>query len=179
MVSLFCSHYTVQSTFTSYWYVKAHWASQYLKRNIIYFAGKIKKCTFSIYKVAEKWYSIENASLSVNISVPSTTHWLHFLDLYKLSNGVALAGCLPCVPVAAVGAVKRGLAGGVCPRLSGPAAPTGDERTCWHSRFLYRQEVGGAAEQMPYIIGRIPEPATCRQRGRARLSKMQRHSDIV
>ena len=59
---------------------------------------------------------------------------------------------LPCVPVAAVVVDWQGLGGAVCPQSSGPAAQTGDERTCWHSRFLYRQEVGMAAERMLCII---------------------------
>lgn len=65
------------------------------------------------------------------------------------------SGPLPYVPVAAAVAGWQGLAGAVCPQSSGPVAQTGDERTCWHSRFLYRQEVGVAPEQMPCIIGRF------------------------
>ncbi|TNN69038.1 hypothetical protein EYF80_020741 [Liparis tanakae] len=57
-------------------------------------------------------------------------------------------------PTSAAVVNSPGSAGAVCPQSSGPAAQTGGERTCWHSRrFLYRQEVGVAAEQMPYIIG--------------------------
>lgn len=59
------------------------------------------------------------------------------------------------MPVAAAVVEWRGLAGAVCPQSSGPAAQSGDERTCWHSRFLYRQEVGVAVEQMLHIIGRF------------------------
>lgn len=71
-------------------------------------------------------------------------------------------GALPHVPVAAAVVDPRGLAGAVCPQSSGPAAQTEGERTCWHSRFLYRQEVGVAAEQAPCIIGCLAEAAPCR-----------------
>ena len=136
---------------------------------------------------------------NTNLSVSTYRHHhrtrlLRFLALYELSSGgaatalrmtcpqwprVTAEACLPGVPVAAVGAVRRGLAGGACPRPCGPAAPTGDERTCWHGRFLYRQEVGGAAEQMPYIICRIPEPATCRERERGAEQDAETQRDIL
>lgn len=64
-----------------------------------------------------------------------------------------VSGPLPCVPVAAAVVEWQGLGGAVCPQSSGPTAQIGDERTCWHSRFLYRQEVGVTAEQTPCIIG--------------------------
>lgn len=64
-----------------------------------------------------------------------------------------MSGPLPCVPVAAAVVEWQGLAGAVCPQSSGPTAQIGDERTCWHSCFLYRQEVDVTLEQTPCIIG--------------------------
>lgn len=67
---------------------------------------------------------------------------------------------VPLPYVLAVTAVveRRGLAGALCPQPSDPVART-DEWTCWPSRFLYRQEVGVSAKQVPRIIGRFPLPA--------------------
>ncbi|MEQ2174008.1 hypothetical protein GOODEAATRI_003383, partial [Goodea atripinnis] len=49
----------------------------------------------------------------------------------------------------------QGCAGALRPQVFGPAAQTGDERTCWHSRFLYKQAEGVAVKKLPRIIGRI------------------------
>lgn len=75
-----------------------------------------------------------------------------------------MPGPLPCAPFAAAVVTWQGLAGAVCPQPSGPAAQTGNERTSWHSLFLYRQEVGVATGLMPRIIECFFKPATCREK---------------
>lgn len=72
-------------------------------------------------------------------------------------------GLLLCVPAGAARVRWQGLAGAVCPWSSGPLAQTGDERTSWHSLFLYRQEVGVVAKQMSFmcIVVSFSKPARC------------------
>lgn len=63
---------------------------------------------------------------------------------------------LPCVPVAAEVGEWQGLEDAEFPQSSGSLAQIGDERTWWHCRFLYKQEVGVAPEQTLCIIGYYP-----------------------
>lgn len=63
---------------------------------------------------------------------------------------------LPCVPVAAEVGERRGLEDAEFPQSSGSLAQIGDERTWWHCRFLYKQEVVVAPEETLCIIGYCP-----------------------
>lgn len=63
---------------------------------------------------------------------------------------------LPCVPAAAAGGGWQGWEDAAVPQSSGSLAQIGDERTWWHCRFLYKQEVRVAPERTLHIIGYYP-----------------------
>lgn len=105
---------------------------------------------FTNYPPSRQSQSYNSSQISQRVLPGKKKKVRHYKE-WHLTDSVP--GPSPCVPVAAAVVEWQGLAGAVCPQSSGPAAPTGDERTCWHSRFLYRQEVGVAPEQMSCIIG--------------------------